>query len=135
MTLNVAWKWAMPQVGSPNAQSDSMAAGVDTLTKGIGQMLRNRNAEKWRGQQQANLEFQRAQQQDNWERQFAQNKAVQDAALRRQQEQDEWMKRVYEFLAGSDPEEARYQELMEKYYGNGGGEVGLIAGGLNPMLM
>jgi O-methyltransferase involved in polyketide biosynthesis len=114
----------MPQVGSPNAQSDSMAAGVDTLTKGIGQMLRNRNAEKWHEQQQA-----------NWERQFAQNKAVQDASLRRQQEQDEWMRRVYEFLAGSDPEEARYQELMEKYYGNGGGEVGLIAGGLNPKLM
>lgn len=124
MALNVAWRWAMPQVGSPNAQSDSMAAGVDNLTKGIGQMLRNRNTEKWREQQQ-----------DNWERQFAQNKAVQDAALRRQQEQDAWMKRVYEFLAGSDPEEARYQELMEKYYGNGGGEVGLIAGGLNPKLM
>ncbi len=135
MALNVAWRWAMPQVGSPNAQSDRMAAGVDTLTKGIGQMLRNRNAEKWREQQQENLELQRALQQNNWERQFAQNKAVQDAALRRQQEQDEWMKRVYEFLAGSDPEEARYQELMEKYYGNGGGEVGLIAGGLNPKLM
>lgn len=147
MALNVAWRWAMPQVASPNAQADDMAAGVQGLAQGIGKMIggiRQENREdEQRRQAQENLDrafeqqkMQNAQTQRNWLQQFAQNKFVQDETLRRQKEQDEWLRRVY---GVSSDQLDRWQELqrLRAKYGNEPQPVSdtqKIMMGLNPSL-
>lgn len=143
MALNVAWRWAMPQVGNPNAQSDSMAAGVQGLAQGISNMLTNANNEKWREQNQANLdrdfkqrEYQNLLAQSNWQKQYDLSKGLQDFNMQRQKTQDEWLQKFYDQFFGDDEE---YQELLKLralYAGEPSqvSDAALIMKGLNPAL-
>ena len=62
MGLNVAWRWAMPQVGNPDqvaqGNRDAFSEGIGALTQGI-----LKNGENRREEQRL------AQTQNNWERQ------------------------------------------------------------------
>ena len=131
----------MPQVGSPNAQADAMAAGVQGLAQGIGQMISNANKEKWREQNQENLDRdyalrqeQALQTQRNWQKQFDQSKAVQDFQMNRQKAQDEWLQKFYDQFFGNDDEYKELQELRKKFGGNGISDASLVMMGLNSAL-
>ena len=163
MALNVAWRWSMPQVGSPNAQSDDMAQGLNNLTQGIGRMIggiRQENREdEQRRQAQENWErtfdenkLQRTLQQQNWARQFAQNqmqaarqqenwqkqyemqKALQDYNMSRQKNQDEWLQKFYDQYFGDDEEYEELKRLRALFGNEGVSELDLIMAGLNPSL-
>lgn len=140
MPMTVNWRWSMPAVADPNAQSNSMGQGVQALAQGIGGMIRNGREEDWKRRQQQNwqeqFDFNRAQaaqQQGNWNRQFEQSRKIQDAALARQQEQDEWLRKFYDAYFGGDDEWKELQELRKMFGGSGDAELTLM--GLNPLLM
>lgn len=143
MGLNVAWRWAMPQVGSPNTQADAMAAGVQGLAQGIGDMIGNANKEKWREQNQANLDRdfdlrqdQILQNQRNWQKQFDQSKTVQDFQMNRQKAQDEWLQKFYDQYFGDDEEYQELLKLREQFAGQPSqvSDAALIMMGLTPGL-
>lgn len=144
MALNVNWRWNMPTVGSPNAESDDMAQGLQQLGQGIGQMISGKR--KWdRDQAIRDLA------QENWERNFAQQKAQSDRnfelqqqqfdltkaakeqEMARQRQQDEWLKQFYEQYFGNDPEVSELQKLLAKYQKPT--EASMFIAGLNPLLM
>lgn len=144
MALNVNWRWNMPTVGSPNAESDDMAQGLQQLGQGIGQMIGGKR--KWdRDQAIRDLA------QENWERNFAQQKAQSDRnyelqqqqfdltkaakeqEMARQRQQDEWLKQFYEQYFGNDPEVSELQKLLAKYQRPT--EASMVMAGLNPLLM
>ena len=144
MALNVNWRWNMPTVGSPNAESDDMAQGLQQLGQGIGQMISGKR--KWdRDQEIRDLA------QENWERNFAQQKAQSDRnfalqqqqfeltkaakeqEMARQRQQDEWLKQFYEQYFGNDPEVSELQKLLAKYQKPT--EASMFIAGLNPLLM
>lgn len=144
MALNVNWRWNMPTVGSPNAESDDMAQGLQQLGQGIGQMIAGKR--KWdRDQAIRDLA------QENWERNFAQQKAQSDRnfalqqqqfdltkaakeqEMARQRQQDEWLKQFYEQYFGEDPEVSELQKLLAKYQKPT--EASMFIAGLNPLLM
>ena len=144
MALNVNWRWNMPTVGSPNAESDDMAQGLQQLGQGIGQMIAGKR--KWdRDQEIRDLA------QENWERNFAQQKAQSDRnfalqqqqfeltkaakeqEMARQRQQDEWLKQFYEQYFGNDPEVSELQKLLAKYQKPT--ETSMFMAGLNPLLM
>ena len=144
MALNVNWNWRMPTVGSPNAESDDMAQGLQQLGQGIGQMIGGKR--KWdRDQAIRDLA------QENWERNFAQQKAQSDRnyelqqqqfeltkaakeqEMARQRQQDEWLKQFYEQYFGNDPEVSELQKLLGKY--RRPTEEIVFMAGLNPLLM
>ena len=144
MALNVNWRWNMPAVGSPNAESDDMAQGLQQLGQGIGQMIGGKR--KWdRDQAIRDLA------QENWERNFAQQKAQSDRnyalqqqqfeltkaakeqEMTRQRQQDEWLKQFYEQYFGNDPEVSELQKLLAKY--RKPTETEMFMAGLNPLLM
>lgn len=144
MALNVNWRWNMPTVGSPNAESDDMAQGLQQLGQGIGQMISGKR--KWdRDQAIRDLA------QENWERNFAQQKAQSDRnyelqqqqfdltkaakeqEMARQRQQDEWLKQFYEQYFGNDPEVSELQKLLAKYQRPT--EASMVMAGLNPLLM
>lgn len=144
MALNVNWRWNMPAVGSPNAESDDMAQGLQQLGQGIGQMVSGKR--KWdRDQAIRDLA------QENWERNFAQQKAQSDRnfalqqqqfeltkaakeqEMARQRQQDEWLKQFYEQYFGNDPEVSELQKLLAKYQKPT--EASMFMAGLNPLLM
>lgn len=144
MALNVNWRWNMPTVGSPNAESDDMAQGLQQLGQGIGQMIAGKR--KWdRDQAIRDLA------QENWERNFAQQKAQSDRnfdlqqqqfeltkaakeqEMARQRQQDEWLKQFYEQYFGNDPEVSELQKLLAKYQRPT--EASMVMAGLNPLLM
>lgn len=142
--LNVNWRWNMPAVGSPNAESDDMAQGLQQLGQGIGQMIGG--SRKWNRDKEI-----RDLAQENWERNFAQqkaqsdrnyelqqqqfelNKAAKEQEMARQRQQDEWLKQFYEQYFGSDPEVSELQKLLAKYQRPG--EASMFIAGLNPLLM
>ena len=134
----------MPTVGSPNAESDDMAQGLQQLGQGIGQMISGKR--KWdRDQAIRDLA------QENWERNFAQQKtqsdrnfalqqqqfdltkAAKEQEMARQRQQDEWLKQFYEQYFGSDPEVSELQKLLAKYQKPT--EASMFIAGLNPLLM
>lgn len=134
----------MPTVGSPNAESDDMAQGLQQLGQGIGQMIGGKR--KWdRDQAIRDLA------QENWERNFAQQKAQSDRnfalqqqqfeltkaakeqEMARQRQQDEWLKQFYEQYFGNDPEVSELQKLLAKYQKPT--EASMFMAGLNPLLM
>jgi ribosomal protein S4 len=123
----------MPTVGSPNAESDDMAQGLQQLGQGIGQMISGKR--KWdRDQAIRDLA------QENWERNFALqqqqfdfNKAAKEQELARQRQQDEWLKRFYGEYFGNDPEVTELQKLLAKYQRPT--EDSMFMAGLNPLLM
>ena len=144
MALNVNWRWNMPTVGSPNAESDDMAQGLQQLGQGIGQMIGGKR--KWdRDQAIRDLA------QENWERNFAQQKAQSDRnfalqqqqfdltkaakeqEMARQRQQDEFMKRMYEQFFSNDPEQQELQKLLDKY--STPGDASKVMIGLNPQLL
>lgn len=124
----------MPQVADPNAQSNQMANGIQTLAQGIGNAIggyrreQREDAEKERLQRNWQAQFDQANNQ--WQQQFEQNKKVQDANLERQRIQDEWLNKWYAQFFADDPEEQEYQALLAKY---GDQETPTI--GINPFLM
>jgi len=144
MALNVNWRWNMPTVGSPNAESDDMAQGLQQLGQGIGQMIGGKR--KWERDQAI-----RDLAQENWERNFAQQKAQNDRnfalqqqqfeltkaakeqEMARQRQQDEWLKQFYEQYFGNDPEVTELQKLLAKYQRPT--EASMVMAGLNPLLM
>ena len=146
MGLNVAWRWAMPQVGSPNTQSDAMAAGLQGLAQGIGNMISNSNKEKWLEQNQSNLDRDYAlrqeqvlQNQKNWQAQFDQAKALQDFNMQRQKNMMDFIKSRYGHMLGigdDDPVKQEYDrllaELKEQQLSN---QAQMIMMGLNPQFM
>lgn len=142
--LAINWNWRMPTVGSPNAESDDMAQGLQQLGQGIGQMISGKR--KWdRDQAIRDLA------QENWERNFAQQKtqsdrnfalqqqqfdltkAAKEQEMARQRQQDEWLKQFYEQYFGSDPEVSELQKLLAKYQKPT--EASMFIAGLNPLLM
>lgn len=142
--LSINWNWRMPTVGSPNAESDDMAQGLQQLGQGIGQMIGGKR--KWdRDQAIRDLA------QENWERNFAQqkaqsdrnfglqqqqfelNKASKEQEMARQRQQDEWLKQFYEQYFGNDPEVSELQKLLAKYQRPT--EASMVMAGLNPLLM
>ena len=146
MAMNVAWRWAMPQVASPNAQADEMAAGIQGFTQGLGKMIggiRQENREdEQRKQAQANWQatFDQAkaqadQTQANWQKTYEMQKAIQDFNMNRQKIQDEWLQKFYDQYFGDDDEYEELKQLRAKF-GNQGGpsELELILAGLNPSL-
>ena len=134
----------MPTVGSPNAESDDMAQGLQQLGQGIGQMIGGKR--KWERDQAI-----RDLAQENWERNFAQQKAQNDRnfalqqqqfeltkaakeqEMARQRQQDEWLKQFYEQYFGNDPEVTELQKLLAKYQRPT--EASMVMAGLNPLLM
>ena len=151
MSLAINWRWNMPTVGSPNAESDDMAQGLQQLGQGIGQMIGGKR--KWERDQAI-----RDLAQENWERNFAQQKAQSELAqlnanrnyalqrdqfeltkaakeqeMARQRQQDEFMKRMYEQFFSNDPEQQELQKLLDKY--STPGDASKVMIGLNPQLL
>lgn len=134
----------MPTVGSPNANADNMAQGIQTLGEGIGRLIGGKR--KWERDQDIRNLAQR-----NWERNFAQQQAQSDrnyelqrdqyeltkkakeAEMERQRIQDEWLKQFYEQYFGNDPEVTELQKLLAKYQRPT--EASMFMAGLNPLLM
>lgn len=143
MAMNVTWNWRMPTVGSPNANADDMAQGIQTLGEGIGRLIGGKR--KWERDQDI-----RDLAQSNWERNFAQQQAQSDrnyelqrdqyeltkkakeAEMERQRIQDEWLQRFYEQYFGNDPEEQEYQELLARLQGGQQNAASQVMMGLNP---
>lgn len=143
MAMNVTWNWRMPTVGSPNANADDMAQGIQALGEGIGRLIGGKR--KWERDQDI-----RDLAQSNWERNFAQqqaqsdrnyqlqrdqyelNKKAKEAEMERQRIQDEWLKQFYEQYFGNDPEEQEYQELLARLQGGQRNAASQIMMGLNP---
>lgn len=163
MALSVNWRWSMPQVGSPNAQSDDMAQGLNTLTQGIGRMIggirkenredeqRRQAQENWErtfdqnklqntlqqqnwARQFAQNQMQAARQQENWQKQYEMQKALQDYNMSRQKNQDEWLQKFYDQYFGDDEEYEELKRLRALFGNEGVSELDLIMAGLNPSL-
>lgn len=138
MAMNVTWNWRMPTVGSPDANADDMAQGIQSLGEGIGRLIGGKR--KWERDQEI-----RDLAQENWERNFALqqqqfdfNKAAKEQELARQRQQDEWLKRFYGEYFGNDKKYAELQRLRAKFANIGNEEpsdVSLVLAGLNPLLM
>lgn len=144
MAMNVTWNWRMPTVGSPNANADDMAQGIQALGEGFGRLIGGKR--KWERDQDI-----RDLAQSNWERNFAQQQAQSDrnyelqrdqyeltkkakeAEMERQRIQDEWLKQFYEQYFGNDPELSELQKLLAKYQRPD--EASMFMAGLNPLLM
>lgn len=152
MGLNVAWRWAMPQQGNPDAVAqgnrDSFNEGLGALAQGI-----LKNGENRREEQRL------AQTQNNWERQFVdqqkqrrianeiqnrqlleqkrmndQNLLNQQYQLKLAQEQRQWLQKFYDQFFGNDDEYKELLELRKKFGGNGSnglGDAEMIMMGLN----
>lgn len=143
MAMNVTWNWRMPTVGSPNANADDMAQGIQSLGEGIGRLIGGKR--KWERDQDI-----RDLAQSNWERNFAHQQAQSDrnyqlqrdqyeltkkakeAEMERQRIQDEWLKQFYEQYFGNDPEEQEYQELLARLQGGQQNAAAQVMMGLNP---
>lgn len=141
--MNVTWNWRMPTVGSPNANADDMAQGIQSLGEGIGRLIGGKR--KWERDQDI-----RDLAQSNWERNFAHQQAQSDrnyqlqrdqyeltkkakeAEMERQRIQDEWLKQFYEQYFGNDPEEQEYQELLARLQGGQQNAAAQVMMGLNP---
>lgn len=165
MALNVAWRWSMPQVASPNAQADDMAAGIQGFTQGLGKMIadarRVRREDEQRQQAQANWQAtfdqnkaQADQAQANWEAQMAQNKAQQalaqenwqktyemqkalnDLNIETQQGYRDWLKGLMtNSLMGGYANEDEYQKLLRIYGGDNQANARAVMLGLDPNLL
>lgn len=153
--MNVTWNWRMPTVGSPDANADDMAQGIQSLGEGIGRLfggkrkwerdqairdLAQSNWERNFAQQQAqsdrNYELQRDQYDRNYalqRDQFELTKKAKEAEMERQRIQDEWLKQFYEQYFGNDPEVTELQKLLAKYQRPD--EASMFMAGLNPLLM
>lgn len=143
MAMNVTWNWRMPTVGSPNANADDMAQGIQSLGEGIGRLIGGKR--KWERDQDI-----RDLAQSNWERNFAQQRAQSDrnyqlqrdqyeltkkakeAEMERQRIQDEWLKKFYDQYFANDPEEQEYQELLARLQGGQQNAAAQVMMGLNP---
>lgn len=155
----------MPQVASPNAQADDMAAGVQGLAQGIGKMIgdarRVRREDEQRRQAQANWQAtfdqnkaQADQAQANWAAQFAQNKAQQaiaqenwqktyemqkalnDLNIETQQGYRDWLKGLMtNSLMGGYANEDEYQKLLRIYGGDNQANARAVMLGLDPNLL
>lgn len=152
MGLNVAWRWAMPQVGNP----DQVAQGNrDAFSEGIGAIAQGilKRGENMREEQKL------VQAQDNWNRQFAdqqkqrrianeiqnrqlleqkrmndQNLLNQQYQLKLAQEQRQWLQKFYDQFFGNDDEYKELLELRKKFANNddnGLGDAEMIMMGLN----
>lgn len=152
MALNVQWRWAMPQVGNP----DAVAQGNrDAFNEGLGALVQGilKNGENQREEQKL------VQAQDNWNRQFAEQQkqrqianAIQNRQLLEQkrmndqnllnqqyqlklaQEQRQWLQKFYDQFFGNDDEYKELLELRKKFGGNGDnglGDAEMIMMGLN----
>lgn len=164
MALNVAWRWSMPQVASPNAQADDMAAGIQGFTQGLGKMIgdarRVRREDEQRQQAQSNWQAtfdqnkaQADRAQANWEAQFAQNKAqaalqqenwqktyemqkaLNDLNMETQQDYRGWLKgMMMNSLMGGYANEDEYQKLLRIYGGDNQANARAVMLGLDPNL-
>jgi len=152
MALSVNWRWSMPQVGSPNAQSDDIAQGLNNLTQGIGRMIggirqenredeqRRQAQENWErtfdenklqrtlqqqnwARQFAQNQMQAAQQQENWQKQYEMQKAINDLDMETKQGYREWLKGLLSnSLMGGYENEDEYQRLKEMLFGDSGND-------------
>lgn len=146
MAMNVAWRWAMPQVASPNAQADEMAAGIQGFTQGLGKMIgdarRVRREDEQRQQAQANWQatFDQAkaqadQTQANWEQTYALQKAAHDLNMETQKDYREWLKSMMvNSLKGGYANEDEYQKLLQIYGVSPQAGAQAIMLGLDPAL-
>ena len=147
MALNVAWRWSMPQVASPNAQADDMAAGIQGFTQGLGKMIgdarRVRRENEQRQQAQANWQAtfdqnkaQAALQQENWQKQYEMQKALNDLNIETQQGYRDWLKGLMtNSLMGGYANEDEYQKLLRIYGGDNQANARAVMLGLDPNLL
>lgn len=157
MGLNVQWRWAMPQVGNPDAVAqgnrDSLNAGLDAIASGIlkrGENLRADEKQKWL-EDDAQRKFDYQKQQDliaqmnnnrNYmlqRNQFLQNKSVQDFDMQRKKDMMDFIKSRYGHMLGigdDDPLKQEYDrllaELKEQQLSN---QAQMVMMGLNPQFM
>ena len=154
MGLNVAWRWAMPQVGNPDAVAqgnrDSLNAGLDAIASGIlkrGENLRADEKQKWL-EDDAQKKFDYQKQQDliaqmNNNRnymlqrsQFLQNKAVQDFDMQRKKDMMDFIKSRYGQMLGIgdyDPAKQEYEKLLAELMGQQQvNQAQAVMMGLNP---
>ena len=157
MGLNVQWRWAMPQVGNPDAVAqgnrDAFSEGLGAIAQGILKRGENRRADekqKWL-EDDAQKKFDYQKQQDliaqmnnnrNYmlqRNQFLQNKAVQDFDMQRKKAMMDFIKSSYGHMLGigdDDPVKQEYEkllaELKEQQLGN---QAQMIMMGLNPQFM
>ena len=143
MGLNVAWRWAMPQVGNPDqvaqGNRDSFNEGLGALAQGILKKGENRREEQKLVQAQDNWNRQFTTQQKNWQAQFDQAKALQDFNMQRQKNMMDFIKSRYGHMLGigdDDPVKQEYDrllaELKEQQWSN---QAQMIMMGLNPQFM
>ena len=143
MGLNVAWRWAMPQVGNPDqvaqGNRNSFNEGLGALAQGILKNGENRREEQKLVQTQDNWNRQFATQQKNWQAQFDQAKALQDFNMQRQKNMMDFIKSRYGHMLGigdDDPVKQEYDrllaELKEQQLSN---QAQMIMMGLNPQFM
>ena len=108
MALNVQWRWAMPQVGNP----DAVAQGNrDAFNEGLGALVQGilKRGENQREEQRL------VQAQDNWQAQFDQAKALQDFNMQRQKNMMDFIKSRYGHMLGigdDDPVKQEYDRLL-----------------------
>ena len=157
MALNVQWRWAMPQVGNPDAVAqgnrDAFSEGLGAIAQGILKRGENRRADekqKWL-EDDAQKKFDYQKQQDliaqmnnnrNYmlqRNQFLQNKAVQDFAMQNKKDMMNFIKSRYGHMLGigdDDPVKQEYDrllaELKEQQRSN---QAQMIMMGLNPQFM
>lgn len=144
MAMNVTWNWRMPTVGSPNANADDMAQGIQALGEGIGRLfggnmkwerdkaIRDLAQNNW----ERNFAYQQAQSDRNYELQRDQyelTKKAKEAEMERKRIQDEWLKQFYEQYFGNDPEVTELQRLLAKYQRPT--DNSMFMAGFNPLLM
>lgn len=132
MALNVQWRWAMPQVGNP----DAVAQGNrDAFNEGLGALVQGilKRGENQREEQRL------VQAQDNWQAQFDQAKALQDFNMQRQKNMMDFIKSRYGHMLGigdDDPVKQEYDrllaELKEQQRSN---QAQMVMMGLNPQFM
>lgn len=152
MSLNVQWRWSMPQVGNPDqvAQQnrDYLNEGLGAIAQGILKRGENQREDQRLAQTQANWDKQFAAQQEQRQlanamqnRQFYEQKRMNDQSLLNQQyqlqqakEQRQWLQKFYDQFFGNDDEYRELQELRKKFGGNGIGDASLVMMGLNPAL-
>ena len=132
MALNVQWRWAMPQVGNPDAVAqgnrDAFNEGLGALAQGILKRGENQREEQ-----------RLVQAQDNWQAQFDQAKALQDFNMQRQKNMMDFIKSRYGHMLGigdDDPVKQEYDrllaELKEQQRSN---QAQMVMMGLNPQFM
>ena len=143
MGLNVAWRWAMPQVGNPDqvaqGNRDAFSEGLGAIAQGILKRGENQREEQKLVQAQDNWNRQFVTQQKNWQAQFDQAKALQDFNMQRQKNMMDFIKSRYGHMLGigdNDPVKQEYDrllsELKEQQLNN---QAQMIMMGLNPQFM